>query len=69
MMLGKIVIWKRPSGFCRNSAPEPYFSTRTTPRVLPTEKPSDVRVSMAFFSKRSSTFHIALQEYDSRVRL
>src|SRR6267378_909453 len=64
MMLGGIVIWYRPSVPLRNSAPQPYFSTRTTPRVLPTLKPSAARPSMAFGEKRSSTSHMMNSEYD-----
>ena len=50
--------WNRALGSWRNSAPLPYFSTRTTPRVAPTLKPSAARLSMAVLSKRSSTFHM-----------
>jgi len=32
------------------------------PRVLPTPKPSAARLSMAFLSKRSFTFHMAKSE-------
>src|SRR5258706_12178024 len=61
MMLGGIVIWYRSSGPLRNSAPQPYFSTRTTPRVLPTAKPRAAILSIAFESKRCSMFHIVFK--------
>src|SRR5438270_4924146 len=61
MMVGCTVIWYCPSVSLRNSAPLPYFSTRTTPRVLPTPKPSAARLSIAFCENRSFTFHIAIE--------
>src|SRR6266436_1337335 len=65
MMLGGIVIWYRSSVPLRNSAPQPYFSTRTTPRVLPTANPSAARLSIVFGENRSSTFHMMGSEYDA----
>src|ERR1700738_3643266 len=61
MMVGCTVIWYSPLASLRNSAPQPYFSTRTTPRVLPTLKPSAARLSIAFCENRSLTFHIGIQ--------
>src|SRR6266446_2049800 len=65
MMLGGIVIWYRSSVPLRNSAPQPYFSTRTTPRVLPTANPSAARLSIVFGENRSSTFHMMGSGYDA----
>src|SRR5580704_10376456 len=63
MIVGTTVIWYMSSVPLRNSAPLPYFSTRTTPRVLPTAKPSAARLSICFGVNRSSTFHMVLLPY------
>src|SRR5712664_916842 len=70
MMVGCTVIWYSPSASLRNSAPDPYFSTRTTPRVLPTPKPSAARLSIAFWENRSLTFHMSfrVEKSDTSVK-
>src|SRR5450432_3180612 len=58
MMVGRIVNWYCPSAPWRNSAPAPYFSTRTTPRVLPTANPSAAKFSIALGENLSLIFHM-----------
>src|SRR5580700_10224148 len=65
MMQGISVIWKTPSGVFRNSAPQSYFSMRTTPPELRTRKPFAERDSTCAWSKRLFTYHMVCQNKNS----
>src|SRR5216683_2583668 len=65
-MVGRIVIVKWLSEVRRNSAPQPYFSTRVTPPVLLTVNPAPGNASSSRASNRSSIFHIP-PEYGAQL--